>query len=57
MGTFLLFLIIIIIITEILIFNCSTKQGKDTIYVLSSQNKVVSINKREGVSIESCNFK
>ena len=32
MGTFLLFLIIIII-TEILIFNCSTKQGEDTISV------------------------
>ena len=45
MGTFLLFLIIIIII-KILIFNCGTKQRKDTISVLSSQNKVVSINKR-----------
>lgn len=47
MGTFLLFLIIIII-TKILIFNCGTKQRKDTISVLSFLNKVVSTNKRRG---------
>lgn len=56
MRTFLLFLIIIIII-KILIFNCGTKQRKDTISVLSFLNKVVSTNKSRGVSIESCNFK
>lgn len=44
MGTFLLFLIIIII-TKILIFNCGTKQRKDN-FCLSSQIKVVSTNKR-----------
>lgn len=47
MGTFLLFLIIIII-TKILIFNCGTKQREYTISVLSFLNKVVSTNKRRG---------
>lgn len=44
MGTFLLFLIIIII-TEILIFNCSTKQGK-TPFLFVFPNQGVSNNRR-----------
>ena len=48
MGTFLLFLIIIII-TEILIFNCSTKQGKDTISVCLPRTRLCLSTKGGGV--------